>query len=331
MKFIMAIFIVFLSLNQIHGIIIELTEQGYVVGEIMDISEDEIFLNKDDVMLIINKKIIRYIFEGPDRLEYKDLLSKDYKKLNLEEYDTLIFKEDNLNSEEISCHIQLKVKDGNVINSRYFIELENGKMILGKFEEKNPFLAKRYFLTNDEKKIKLENVKSYKNEDGYFHEVPDVFSSKAFAKRVAHGKIDLYSKKISTNVPGSFNGLSASGGGFSSLTTGSSFEYSVAYFKKDTDSLTIASYSNLKTALKDNQKSLELLKKHKTLSYIQGGLVIAGLGMVIAALTSVDEDEGITDGGILLAISGGIVINANWIPYFMKQGVIEDALEEYND
>ena len=42
------------------------------------------------------------------------------------------------------------------------------------------------------------------------------------------------------------------------------------------------------------------------------------------------SDEGLSDGGILLAISGGIVVNANWIPYFMKQDLIEDTLNEYN-
>lgn len=323
MKFILAIIIVFLSLNQIYCTTIELTERGYVVGEIKDISEDEIFLSKDDVLIIVSKKVIKNIFEGPDTLRFEDLLSKDYTKLNLEEYEVLRFNEDNLDSEEIAYHIQLKVEDEIVINSEYFIELENGKMILGEFEEKHPIFAKIYFLTSDENRIELEEVKSYKNEDGFFHKVPDPFSTTAFARRIVEGKIDLFSKKVSQSIPMS------GAGGFTSFSPGFSFEYDIAFFKKNGEILK-ANYPNLKIAINDNQNCVEYLNKYKTLNYVQGGLIITGLGMIIGAFTSVDKDEGISDGGKLLAITGGIVINSNWIPYFMKLDIIEDALREYN-
>nr|MDA3813321.1 hypothetical protein [Candidatus Cloacimonadota bacterium] len=246
------------------------------------------------------------------------------EKLNLEEYEVLTINEDNLNSEKIIDHIQLKVEDETVTNSEYFIELENGKKIIGDFEEKKPFLQKIYFLTSDKNRIELEEIKSYKNEDGFFHKVPDPFSTTAFARRIVEGKIDLFSKKVSQSMP-----MTGGGGAFTPFSTGLSYEYDVAFFKKNGEILK-ANYPNLKIAINDNQNCAKYLKKYKTLNYVQAGLIIGGLGMIIGAFTSVDKDEGLSDGGKSIAILGGIVVNANWIPYFMKQDIIEDALKEYN-
>lgn len=85
-----------------------------------------------------------------------------------------------------------------------------------------------------------------------------------------------------------------------------------------------------KNTTRNNQKCVEYLNKYQTLSYVQGSLVISGLGMIIGAFSQIEEGKGLSSGGKMLMVVGGITINSTWIPHFMKREIIENALKEYN-
>ncbi|MCF7859863.1 MAG: hypothetical protein K9N07_11175 [Candidatus Cloacimonetes bacterium] len=91
-----------------------------------------------------------------------------------------------------------------------------------------------------------------------------------------------------------------------------------------------ANYSNLKSALNDNPQSMEYLRQYKNLNTMQWVSVVSGIGLIIAGLSQLDNEEGLSSSGKSLMVLGGITASLAWIPNFAKPEKIESAIEEYN-
>ncbi|MBI5216816.1 MAG: hypothetical protein HY960_13775 [Ignavibacteriae bacterium] len=221
--------------------------------------------------------------------------------------------------------------------STSFILLENGQTVNGKVELKQPFLATPYLMLNDSIKHPLEEVKVYQNEDGYFAKVRsranffttgvlDLSSGEKFVKRTLTGRISLFEEQGSRFIGGHSFTTSTPGGSFTHTTPSSFQTYTLDYFSKDDGDVLEVSISNLKKAMEDNPVSMEYLNEYQTLGYVQYGLAIGGLGMVVAGAATSTKEEFNTG----LVLGGAVVAVLSWIPKLIRDGKMEDAVRVYN-
>ena len=117
---------------------------------------------------------------------------------------------------------------------------------------------------------------------------------------------------------------------------GGGYSWRHLYYSKDGSALKKARFGNLKKDLADNPESLAYLKKVQSLRMAQVALYGAGIGLVVAAVSSLNnqpmgpgaEQVGIPNGLVL----GVLGIAALRVPFFLnkpKQNHMTKALEAY--
>ncbi|MFA6540601.1 MAG: hypothetical protein WCT99_03290 [Bacteroidota bacterium] len=203
-----------------------------------------------------------------------------------------------------------------------FLHLNTGEKKFGKVEFKDPFLSRSYILFNDSTRYELKEVKAFQNSDGYFAKLPG--RSARVVKRVIAGKVDFFSETQSYYHVGNSFSYNTPMGTMTSTTPGSFSTTTIEYFCKDGSELQDASYSNLRTALADNTKSMQLLDEYRTMNYFKYGIGTVGLAIIVAGITAKDGPSKNT------VIAGAIVVNLAWIPSLMQGGKIDQAIRVYN-
>ncbi len=125
---------------------------------------------------------------------------------------------------------------------------------------------------------------------------------------------------------------------YTNIETGSwDFTYRSKYYvyKKDESAFKKLKMKNLKLDLADNVKSMDHLKKGKTLQWIQAALYVSGAAILVGSvvkefsnneLTEPGENPGIPAGIIV----GGISLNIPWFLNPVKQKHFTNALKAYN-
>ncbi|KAB2877732.1 hypothetical protein F9K33_15680 [bacterium] len=214
-------------------------------------------------------------------------------------------------------------------SNQSFITLKSRETIYGKVELKSPLFGSEYLLFNDTAKYTVQQIRAFQNEEGYFANTytGGYYSPEKLVKRTQTGKVNLFTTHQMYSTAGSWNSMSTPGGRVTYYNPGTTTFARFDYFSKDTNDLLPASRDNLMAALSDNPKSIQLLREHKNLGVAKIVLVLAGVGLIGSAFIGVDKDHPPSVG---LMVGGGIVANLSWVPYFMQNGKIENAIEVYN-
>ncbi|MFH1197635.1 MAG: hypothetical protein V1720_18190 [bacterium] len=208
-----------------------------------------------------------------------------------------------------------------------YVILTTGEKLFGKVEYTNPLLGEKGVMLNDTTKIPLSKVKFFENADGYFGVVRSNFSFNV-VRRIKVGKINLFNETSSYYAPPAFHTVSTPGGSFTVSSGGGGVNFmSSDYFNKGDGDIKAVSYANLKKELADNPVSIEYLESYNLCNIISWGLVITGLGLTIGTMASASKEE--PPSGAMLTIGIGTAISA-WIPYLMKGGNMQKAIETYN-
>ena len=125
-----------------------------------------------------------------------------------------------------------------------------------------------------------------------------------------------------------FNTISTPGGSFTTFTPGYSKSSVYEYFSKDAGPVMDADYDNLREAMTDNMKSIELLDEYRNISYYKWGGVIAGVGLIASSFIGADKNHPPKFGLILL---GGVISNiAYWVGNSNQDDKLNEAIEVYN-
>jgi hypothetical protein len=194
-------------------------------------------------------------------------------------------------------------------SNRYFVQLKDGTKING-----NP----KVVISGQE--FQISKVHSLKNKEGFFRnsQAEGVFKSENLVKRTTSGKINLYSDYVTNyhNVPG--------GHGYTSI------HYAEVYFSKGDGPVLEINYNNLLKNLSDNDKSMEYLKSYKNLNYVKICLTIVGLGIVVAGISRMGQDSGLSSSAKSTIVTGAIVTNLAWIPYTIQGNKLDKAIAVYN-
>jgi hypothetical protein len=211
------------------------------------------------------------------------------------------------------------------LKANSFIKLKSGETISGKVEYEKPFLGSPYILLDDSIEYQLDKVQLYQNDDGYFCRVNN--RTNDFAERIMKGKITLYRESITYFSPGQSMSFQTPGGTHSFYTAGSFSSMDFDYFSKGDGDIVEASYSNLYSALSDNEISLRHLKTFNTLNYVQWGLIGGGIALLLTGVATSSKDKP----NFGLMIVGGVLGLSSWIPHFIAKSEYKKAIEVYNN
>ncbi len=207
-----------------------------------------------------------------------------------------------------------------------YLVLESGKLVYGKIDfNKGVFSGSDYFMLDDSTRYEATDVKAFQDEEGYFAKV---FEEDDFVKRESKGKLDLYSGRGHGYVGGTPITSYGPNGVVTTYTPSYGVSTTISYFSKNGGKVLVADYDNLKDALKDNAKSMELLNEWKTLQYVKYGAAVVALGLVASSFIGVDEN---TKPNFGLAITGAVIGNLGYyIPGIMQSGKIQKSIKVYN-
>jgi hypothetical protein len=203
-------------------------------------------------------------------------------------------------------------------DSTYYLALSNGQIIYSSnLELKEPALKQSYLLTNGKSKYKLSEVNYYFSGFGYFRK----FNRNDWYKRLEEGKINIYTKSIST--------LSKSSG--PSVISSYSFSTStVSFFQVGDKAPQNYTYANLKNVVKSNPESMALLKKGKRLRNTKIAFLAGGVGMMLGGIAlSVGTGAPASNLSATFSTIGGM---ACVVPFFIKSPKrnYEDAVNVFN-
>ena len=181
--------------------------------------------------------------------------------------------------------LQVIAQDDN--DSKFFIELNSGEKVYGsKVHYKTPAFGKAR-LEVDDKEFESENVKIYQNKEGYF--IKDSYGGykPRFYKREIDGEhIDTYSVMSTTYH---YSGGAGGFGGAPGMGTMQTNKY--IYYKKDNHSLSVMNYDNLKHDLQDNELSMGMLNKVRTIQIVNVSLVVAGAATLLYGISQMKKQD----------------------------------------
>lgn len=204
-----------------------------------------------------------------------------------------------------------------------------------------PDFAGSWALRADSRRVPINQVKFFNNEDGFFANTKklNLFGESAFAERIIEGKINLYQQVIYDDVPfrNDYYRFRARPRAVANTRM---------FFNKGFLDLKKVSYDNLNEAMADNPKSLDLLKAYRksqntgTIMYVAAGAALLGSMLSIISgdpFTSTSghggmptyKDRNYTGSIVLLGAGLGLATGGYLIQESGKRN-IERAIENYN-
>ena len=199
-------------------------------------------------------------------------------------------------------------------------------------EFKEPFLGTSYLLI-DSKKMDLNEVKFYRNYEGFFANTSylSAFGTNSFSERIVAGRVNLYETFKVSSYPGNFNPSTGMymNGGFSAKISN--------YYNKGFSDLKKANYRNLSVDLADDPLSMSHIEKCKSINNTEITIAVIGgtliLGGFVAFINSTDKDADTNNipAGAITAI--GLGTAACWVSFFIslsKPKHLRQAIVTYN-
>ena len=197
---------------------------------------------------------------------------------------------------------------------------------------KTPTFGENHLLVNKEEKLYPEQIRFYQDETGYYvFDWVDPYHLQRL-KREKQGRINLYSRVVSTYTPGV--GMPGTPG----ATMGTFNSTKLEYFQKGSSNLKEVNYDNLRSALSDNAESMKKLdkvrslRKLSTFAYVGGGALLVG-GLI--HMSNLNKQEGPPPYETNMKFSPLVFVGAAalTIPLFTgnaKKENMREAIEIYN-
>lgn len=223
--------------------------------------------------------------------------------------------------------------------SRNFIYLNSDSVIHADRIRLRSDFAGSWVLRADSRRVPLEQVKFFNNEDGFFANTrkTNIFSVNSFSERIVKGKINLYQEVAYDPVPYEFDHYRFRDRGPRAISTR-------LFYNKGYSDVKKVSYASLKMDLADNPKSLDFLEGYRkskqggTIMYVAAGAaILAGLINFVSTgsreMNSASFERTSTNGYVgsvvLLGVGGGLALGG----YLMQASAnrdIERAIDAYN-
>jgi len=229
-----------------------------------------------------------------------------------------------------------------VSESRNFLHLYPDSTVYANRIRLRPDLSGNWLVRADYRRIPVERIKFFNNEDGFFANTRKLnfFGEVSFAERIIEGRINLYQQVIYNPVP-----FEADYYRFRDRTS-KAINTKMFYNKGLTD-LKKVNYRNLKADMADNQKSIDLLENYRksirtgNIIYVAAGAaVVAGAinlfagsgfnhtGSAFGRMSSYGP-KGYTEGVLLMGL-GGVLGLGGYLVQASGSKYIERAIETYN-
>jgi len=223
--------------------------------------------------------------------------------------------------------------------SRNFIYLNSDSVIHADRIRLRPDFGGSLVLRADSRRVPLEQVKFFNNEDGFFANTrkTNLFAGNSFSERIVKGKINLYQEVAYDPVPYEFDYYRFRDRGPRAISTRLFYNKGFSEVKK-------VSYASLKTDLAENPKSLDFLESYRkgkqggTIMYVAAGAaILAGLVNFVStgskemsrASFESTRSNGYVGSAILMGVGGGLALGG----YLMQASAnrdIERAIDTYN-
>lgn len=223
--------------------------------------------------------------------------------------------------------------------SRNFIYLNSDSVIHADRIRLRPDFGGSLVLRADSRRVPLEQVKFFNNEDGFFANTrkTNLFAGNSFSERIVKGKINLYQEVTYDPVPYELDYHRFRDRAPSAISTR-------MFYNKDFSDVKKVSYASLKMDMADNPKSLDFLESYRkgkqvgTIMYVAAGAAILA-GLVNFANTGSKEmnrasfestgSNGYVGSLLLMGLGGGLALGG----YFKQASAnreIEKAIDAYN-
>lgn len=223
--------------------------------------------------------------------------------------------------------------------SRNFIYLNSDSVIHADRIRLRPDFGGSLVLRADSRRVPLEQVKFFNNEDGFFANTrkTDLFAGNSFSERIVKGKINLYQEVAYDPVPYELDYYRFRDRAPRAISTRMFYNKGYSDVKK-------VSYASLKMDMGDHPKSLDFLESYRkgkqvgTIMYVAAGAAILA-GLVNFVSTGNKEmsrsafestgSNGYVGSLLLMGVGGGLALGG-----YLKQASanrdIERAIDAYN-
>lgn len=229
-----------------------------------------------------------------------------------------------------------------VNESENFIRLYSDSTIYAQKIRLRPDFSGSWALRADSRKVPLERVKFFNNEDGFYANTRklNLFGEVSFAERIIDGKINLYQQVVYEPIPFDMDYYRFRDRRRETVN-------SRMFFNKGMADLQKVNYDNLSKAMANNPESLDLLKSYRksrqtsTIMYIAGGsALLAGMITLVTGTGFKDsgssrfgmselKDKSFAPSFILLGIGTGLSIGGFFVQNAGSRN-IERAVDAYN-
>ena len=189
------------------------------------------------------------------------------------------------------------VQGGSTRPVRYQVGLKNGALYnVYDVEVKQPLFGRNFLLLDGQRKVDLNEVGFYENENGHFVRTTLPGSSReATLRREKTGRISLYATYNTNYSPGyggmggfgmgGFGGYGMGGyGGYGGYPGGGYRTTKTEYFSKDNGPVQNLSSRNLALATADNAGAQQLLAQARQYQTFTTGAYVVGGGLLVAGL-----------------------------------------------
>lgn len=193
------------------------------------------------------------------------------------------------------------------------------------------------YLVTDSGRYRVDLVKFYQNESGFFANTKALNFSNAsiFAKRIVSGRINLYEIVKVRTTPGSIEAYGVLSPGTTSIKIKN-------YYNKEFGDIRKANYHNLLNDLADCPESVGYLVRYKNirntqtvLSIVGGALIAGGLATLYSRTKDVNRNdpnykEPNIRPNLAVAMVGAGCIGMSYYISFSKHRKLKSAIDAYN-
>ncbi|TKC04632.1 hypothetical protein FA048_19420 [Pedobacter polaris] len=218
--------------------------------------------------------------------------------------------------------------------SKNFLYLYSDSTIYAQKIRLRPDFNGSWTLRADSRRIPVQQVKFFNNEDGFFANTKKLqfYGETSFAERIISGKVNLYQEVVYNPIAFEADYYRFKDRKYQSVGA-------KMYYNKGISDMKKINYKNLSLDMADNAQSLDLLKSYRKskrtgiIMYVAAGAAIVAGTIKILTENNVGDANFSVNGNnssfILWGLGGGLVAGGYFIE---KSGYrnIERAIETYN-
>lgn len=171
--------------------------------------------------------------------------------------------------------------------SKNFIYLSSDSIIYAEHVRLRPDFVGSWVLRADSRRVPLEQVKFFNNEDGFFATIrkANIFATNSLSERIIKGKINLYQEVTYNPVPYQVDYYHFRERVPRAIST-------KMFYNKGYSDIKKVSYANLKMDMADNPKSLDFLKNYRKSKTVGIAMYVAAGAAIVASVVTLFSDDG---------------------------------------